>query len=116
VSKKAELDARVGSVDEYTESDDYAFDRTVVPVDLANYGADELISRSQAKRLLARLDLFKRVVLDFRNVDTIGQAFADQIFRVFAREHPETELLPVNASPAVQQMISRARSQRDGAQ
>ena len=77
---------------------------------------DELISRSQAKRLLARLDLFKRVVLDFRNVDMIGQAFADQIFRVFANEHPEIELLATNTSVAVQQMISRARAQREAAQ
>lgn len=99
--------------DEYTESDDYTFDKTVVPVDLARYGSDGLISRSQAKRLLARLDLFRRVVLDFRNVDAIGQAFADQIFRVFAVEHPETELLPVNANVSVLQMISRARAQRE---
>ncbi|GAB7524399.1 DUF4325 domain-containing protein [Paraburkholderia sp. 2C] len=102
--------------DDYTESDDYTFDRTVVPVDLARYGADELISRSQAKRLLARLDLFKRAVLDFRNVDMIGQAFADQIFRVFANEHPQMELLAINTSAAVQQMISRARAQREAAQ
>ena len=102
--------------DEYTENEDYTFDRTVVPVDLAKYGVDELISRSQAKRLLARLDLFKRVMLDFRNVDMIGQAFADQIFRVFANEHPEIELLATNTSVAVQQMISRARAQREAAQ
>ena len=98
--------------DEFTEGDDYAFDKTIVPVNLAKYGADELVSRSQAKRLLARVELFKRVVFDFESVDTIGQAFADQIFRVFANEHPEIKLTPVNMSNAVREMISRAAANR----
>ena len=111
LSNRATLTAKQ-VFDEYTENEDYAFDKTVVPVNLARYGADELISRSQAKRLLARVDLFRRVVFDFRHIDMIGQAFADQIFRVFASEHPEMELLTVNTSEAVRQMIARARSQR----
>lgn len=104
--------------DEYSEGDDYRFDKTVVPVDLAKYGVDELISRSQAKRLLARVELFKRVVFDFKNVDQIGQAFADQIFRVFANEHPEINLTPINMSKEVREMISRAQAKQidDGRQ
>jgi hypothetical protein len=54
-------------------------------VRLAKYGNDQLISRSQAKRLLARIELFKIVLFDFSGVETIGQAFADEIFRVFAQ-------------------------------
>ncbi|MBY4770817.1 STAS-like domain-containing protein [Burkholderia ambifaria] len=96
--------------DEFTESDDYSFDKTIVPVDLAKYGPDELISRSQAKRLLARVELFKHVVFDFRGVDSIGQAFADQIFRVFANDHPEIELVPIHTSDEVKSMISRAKA------
>jgi uncharacterized protein (DUF1330 family) len=95
--------------DEFTDGEDYFFDKTIVPVALARYGADELISRSQAKRLLARIDLFRKVVLDFSEIETIGQAFADQIFRVFANDHPEIELMPVNMGPDVAAMISRAR-------
>jgi hypothetical protein len=98
--------------DEYTQGDDYAFNKTVVPVDLAKYGADELISRSQAKRLLSRVELFKQVVFDFKNVEMIGQAFADQIFRVFANEHPEIRLLPINMSKEVKEMVSRAQANR----
>jgi hypothetical protein len=100
--------------DEYTEGDDHAFDKTVVPVDLAKYGSDELISRSQAKRLLARVELFRHVVFDFKNVETIGQAFADQIFRVFANEHPEISLFAINMSKEVGGMVSRARSNHTG--
>lgn len=95
--------------DEYSSGEDYAFNKTVIPVNLAKYGADELVSRSQAKRLLARIELFKKVVFDFEGVDTIGQAFADQIFRVFAKDHKEIELIPINLSGEVKNMIVRAR-------
>jgi len=72
------------------------------------HDADERLSRSRAKRPLARAALFRRVVPDFTDVDAIGQAFADQIFRVFAREHPEIELVPVNTNAEVKRMIQRA--------
>jgi anti-sigma regulatory factor (Ser/Thr protein kinase) len=93
--------------------DDHAFAKTVVPVRLAKVGVDNLVSRSQAKRLLQRVDRFRCVVLDFSGVTAIGQAFADEIFRVFANEHPEVELLPTHAVPEVQQMIRRAGVLRD---
>ena len=88
---------------------DYRFTKTIVPVRLAQYGDEMLISRSQAKRLLARFDKFKFVVLDFECVDTIGQAFADEVFRVFVREHPEITLTWMNENPNVSRMISRVR-------
>ena len=77
---------------------------------LAQYGNDQLISRSQAKRLLARVELFKIVVLDFKEVPNIGQAFADEIFRVFAQRHPEIQFIPMHASSEVKRMIARAIS------
>ena len=97
--------------EQYTSGDDFGFTKTVVPVRLAQYGEDKLISRSQAKRLLARVDLFRSVLFDFEGVESIGQAFADEIFRVFARSHPELELVPITATPQVQQMINSARAQ-----
>lgn len=71
------------------------------------------VNRGEARRLLWSADRFCRVVLDFTEVTTIGQAFADEIFRVFANEHPEVELLVMHALPAVQQMIRRAGVLRD---
>jgi len=94
--------------DQYSDKDDYAFSKTVVPVELAQYGNDSLISRSQAKRVLVRVELFRKVILDFKNVPSIGQAFADEVFRVFAREHPNTDLVPIHASSEVKRMIARA--------
>jgi len=43
--------------DSFTTDDDYGFTKTVVPVRLTQYGDDKLVSRSQAKRLLARIDI-----------------------------------------------------------
>ena len=94
----------------YVSGEDFDFTKTVVPVDLARYENDKLISRSQAKRVLARVELFKTVVFDFKSVDYIGQAFADEIFRVFANAHPDIELHAINANSEVKRMIARARS------
>lgn len=95
--------------DQFTSDDDIGFTKTVVPVRLAQYGDDKLVSRSQAKRLLARVDRFKTVIFDFQGVDSIGQAFADEVFRVFALKHPEIDLFTIKTNSAVKRMIHRAR-------
>jgi hypothetical protein len=96
--------------DQYTTFEDGipSFDRTIVPVFLAIYGNDNLISRSQAKRLLARFERFREVILDFDKVDMIGQAFADEIFRVYQNDHPNVHLKYIRANPEISAMLSRA--------
>ena len=95
--------------DKYTTGDDdHQFSKTHVPVDLASYENDQLVSRSSAKRVLARFNRFKQVWLDFQGVDKIGQAFADEIFRVYAKAHPEISFTFTNAVPNVEKMILRA--------
>ncbi len=96
--------------DRFTSGDDFGFTKTVVPVRLAQYGNEKLVSRSQAKRLLERVDRFKTVLFDFTEVDTIGQAFADEVFRVFANEHPHVQIIPIRANADVMQMIRRAQT------
>jgi STAS-like domain of unknown function (DUF4325) len=95
--------------DQFSSGEQYGFNKTVVPVKLARYGNDQLISRSQAKRLLARVELFKTVVFDFSEVPSVGQAFADEIFRVFAQAHPNISLLAIHANSQVKRMIERAK-------
>jgi len=95
--------------DQYTSGDDYGFNKTVVPVNLAQYENDQLISRSQAKRLLARVELFKVVIFDFKGIESVGQAFADEIFRVFAQQHPTIKLTSIHANTNVKKMIERAK-------
>ncbi|MGH9342580.1 MAG: STAS-like domain-containing protein [Terriglobia bacterium] len=95
--------------DQYASGKDFDFSKTVVPLKLAQYGNDKLISRSQAKRVLARVELFTAAVFDFTGIDTIGQAFADEIFRVFPSQHPGVEIIPTNASPDIERMIKRVK-------
>ncbi|MGB0130647.1 helix-turn-helix domain-containing protein, partial [Chlorobium sp.] len=57
--------------DEYAEPDEYSFNKTRVPVKLARYEGEKLVSRSQAKRLVSRFEKFSTVILDFEDVEEI---------------------------------------------
>jgi STAS-like domain of unknown function (DUF4325) len=94
--------------DKYASYEGYDFSRTHVPVSLARYGEEQLVSRSQARRILSRFERFREVLLDFDGVESIGHSFADEIFRVFKNEHPEIEIAGVNMTPQVGEMIQRA--------
>ena len=96
--------------DQFTSGEDYDFSKTIVPVRLAQYERENLISRSQARRLMTRVNVFNTVILDFDKVEAVGQAFADEVFRVFPSKHQNMEVIAVNANEAVRQMISRAKS------
>ncbi|MBI2611243.1 DUF4325 domain-containing protein [Candidatus Gottesmanbacteria bacterium] len=91
--------------------DTYAFDKTEVHVRLYTMGTI-YISRSQARRILAGLEKFKLVILDFDRVPTIGQAFADEVFRVFRNLHPEIEIRPIHLNEAVRFMIERVEHEK----
>lgn len=96
---------------QFTSSpEDFDFSKTVVPMKLATLGDEQLVSRSQAKRLIARFDRFKTVILDFGGVQEIGQAFADELFRVYGGSHPDVELLTTNMTEQVKQMWQRVKS------
>lgn len=90
------------------ERNGYGFAKTHVPVDLVRVGPENLVSRSQAKRLLARFGQFQEVMLDFRGVKTIGRGFADEIFRVFRNNNPEIQIVWINADEEVEDMIRKA--------
>jgi len=82
------------------------FDQSEIKVKL--YALDTVyLSRSQARRLLAGLEKFRSVTLDFAQVRTIGQGFADEVFRVFRKHHPETRMTPINMNEPVRFMIER---------
>lgn len=112
ITMKIEKDAKQtkeNMFSEYaSELNDYGFMKTVIPIELVKYEGQELVSRSQAKRLLARCERFTEIVLDFKRIKKVGPAFTDEIFRVFRGVHPEIHLVPINTVPAVQDMIERA--------
>jgi len=84
------------------EEYDYQFQKTRVLVKLLQR---EYVSRSEAKRLLHNLDKFSEIELDMRDVVSVGQGFADEIFRVFASTHPKILIRPINAGAALKAMI-----------
>ncbi len=89
-----------------SDPEERAFDRTEIHVRLFTMGTI-YISRSQARRILTGLEKFKSIILDFDRVPAVGQAFADEIFRVFRTKHPGISINPVNMNEAVRFMIER---------
>lgn len=88
----------------------YEFSKTEVAIKL--YAVDvNYISRSQARRVLTGLENFKTIILDFRGIDTIGQAFADEIFRVWKMKNSRVNIIFKNANENVLFMIKRALSE-----
>lgn len=93
--------------DEYTDDTTLAFDKSRTTVRLFEFDVP-FVSRSEAKRLVRNLERFREVLVDFRHVEEVGQGFADELFRVWAGDHPETKLVPVNMNRAVGLVVGRA--------
>lgn len=68
------------------------------------------MTRSEAKRLVRRFEDFREVVVDFEGVRRIGQGFADEVFRVWANDHPDVHLVPIHMVRAVEFMVRRAQA------
>ena len=94
-----------------TKQGEAGFDKTEILVRLFIQGS-VYISRSQAKRILTGLEKYNTIVLDFDKVTTIGQAFTDEIFRVFQQRHPEIKIQPINMSEPIKFMIDRVERPR----
>ncbi len=84
--------------------DSMGFERTVVPLHLLG-SSQVLASRADAKRAVARLQQFRHAEMDFAGITAVGHGFADEVFRVFKRDHPDTELVPVGMCAKVAAMV-----------
>lgn len=83
---------------------DEGFVKTCIPVkELCPFG--DPIARSQARRIVRRLEEFKEVIFDFTDIQFMGQGFSDEIFRVFHNRHPEVILTVENANKTVLGMV-----------
>jgi anti-sigma regulatory factor (Ser/Thr protein kinase)/predicted transcriptional regulator len=90
------------------QGDDLRFKKTHIPIKLGRYPNEQLVSRSQAKRILARFDEFNEILLDFDGIEDVGRAFIDEIFRVFRTAHPNIELASINVNERIRKMIESA--------
>jgi anti-sigma regulatory factor (Ser/Thr protein kinase) len=97
----------------FTDAETLRFNRTRTTIKLSTIGR-ALVSRSEARRVGEGLLKFEHVTLDFTGVDVAGQGFCDEIFRVFARQHPQVKLEPVGMNDAVAFMVARARAAAAG--
>lgn len=84
------------------------FNKTEIQVRLFVVG-NIYISRSQARRILSGLDKYESIIFDFDKVTTVGQAFADEIFRVFKNAHRQIHLEAINMAEPVKFMVERAQ-------
>jgi anti-sigma regulatory factor (Ser/Thr protein kinase) len=90
--------------------DGIEFDRTVVQLRLLAGEGQALDSRAQARRVGSRLGSFKRAEISFEGVGDVGHPFTDELFRVFAKSHPEIELVATNTTPRIEALVKSARA------
>ena len=84
------------------------FVKTLIPMkEMCPLG--DPVARSQARRILRRLDEFREIIFDFRDIDFMGQGFADEVFRVFQNQHPDIMLNVINANETVLGMIRHVK-------
>ena len=93
-----------------TDNSDFGFDKTEIRVKLFTTSGVH-ISRSQARRILSGLEKFKIILLDFDKVPVVGQAFADEVYRVFQNAHPDILIQEENISASVKFMVERAKNE-----
>jgi anti-sigma regulatory factor (Ser/Thr protein kinase) len=94
---------------QYT-NEEFQFSKSHVSIKLFTSG-DLYVARSQAKRLLHSLEKFEEIILDFKGVPTVGQGFADEIFRVFKKDHPDIKITAINCNENIDFMIKRAKAE-----
>lgn len=103
----------LGVFEKYQNEDTQAFEKTHIRVELSKFNEDRFVSRSQAKMILRDLDKFNHIVLDFKDTRSVGQAFVDEVFRVFQNQHPDIKIEHINANEDVEFMVSRGLSTAD---
>ena len=82
------------------------FVKTTIPIAHMFSGGNP-VSRSEARRLLECISLFKEIDLDFSGVEEIGQGFTHELFVIGKQKYPSINLKTVNTCRAVEDMIKR---------
>lgn len=90
---------------------DHEFVRTRPVVKLFETGLT-FLSRSEARRLLSGLGKFEEIQLDFEKVESVGQGFVDEIFRVWLNDNPSKKIIPINMNSEVEFMVRRGMSSK----
>ena len=92
----------------FSDCDD-GFFKTHIPI-AHMFPSGAPVARSEARRLCNMISQFKEVILDFQNVEEIGQAFAHELFVVWQNLEPHIKLEVVNTNEVVDWMIKRVKN------
>jgi hypothetical protein len=90
--------------DAFSDPEILGSNKTTIRVSLFEEGG--FVSRTEAKRLGAHLETFGTVELDFEGIESVGQGFVDELFRVWQSDHPQTYLIPIRANRSIISMIA----------
>ena len=82
--------------------------KTNILVNLSLNNGDRFASREQAKQILANIESFKHVTLDFRGIKSLGSAFVDEVFYVSKVKYPNLTIETVNTTDDIQFMIEHS--------
>lgn len=99
---------KINEVFDSYSNEDGGFIKTRIP--LKNIFDTAPISRSQAKRICNRLDSFKEVILDFEDLEWMGQGFAHQLFVVYQNANPQITITPINMNDSIKSMYNHVIS------
>jgi hypothetical protein len=70
-------------------------------------------AKSKSKHVVFQFENFAEVELDFSGLNFIGQAFADELVRVWPLAHPNTRLQITHASHDVAKMLKHVLGRSD---
>lgn len=84
-----------------------------IPVKLARANGEQLNSRTQAQSLVHNIKDLGEIEFDFRQIDFIGPAFADELLRRVKEKNENIDVSWINANKMVDMLMSRAAKRFD---
>ena len=84
-----------------------------IPINLVKMPGDDIIStRSEAQIMLNNIRDFEEIEFDFRNIDLVGPAFADELIRKTKLINKAARIKWINCNKTVNLLMSRAYSRK----
>ena len=79
-----------------------------IPVNLIRGDGEQVNSRTQAQNLLHNIRDLTKIEFDFKNIDLIGPAFADELVRKTKEKNQIADIIWTNTTKIVDVLMSRA--------
>lgn len=73
----------------------------------------KFIARGEAKNILANIKKCDVLIIDFDEINMIGQGFADEIFRVYKNKNPDLKIHYFDENETIRKMIKHVNNLED---